>query len=910
MVVRFGQIELDLQAFELRREGRPVHVEPQVFEVVRYLVTHRDRLVPKEELLEKVWGTRFVSESALTSRIKTARRALGDDGREQSVIRTVHGRGYRFVAPVVMEGGDVADAPVWTLRADALPQSESGATVLLEREGALAVLEEAIADARAGRGRVVLVTGEAGMGKTTLVRAIASATGSTVRVLVGACDDLVTPLPLGPLRDVAVKADPSFAEALDSASPGDAQRGLLAELTRPRSPTLLVIEDAHWADEATIDALVFVSRRLADVPAAIVLTYREPEIAGTHPLTRLLGAIPPEVSRRIELLPFSSAAVAALMGEERVEEVLAATGGIPFFVTELAAAASTDITATEPLPTSVSRAVLSRVARLPESTARLLDLLAVGPTRTDAELLDSLRASWVDDIEAAERSGIVLVDAHAVAFRHELARRAVLDAVPAARRRQLHREVAAALAARGGDPALIVHHAEAGGDASLLAEHALHAARRASAASAHREAWSHYQRLLSLETLIPELDRGIVLEEASHEAYATGDPAAALELGERALAEFRRSGDDLATGRIHRWLSRIHWYGGRGLQSQVQAQLAVKVLEPLAPSVELAWAYSNLSQLAMLSWRRDDTLRWGERSIALAQELGADDVRVHALVNVATTHFRADLDAEAPLWAAVAEAEAVGEHHEVVRGMGNLSYPLMTGDYPARSAEITERAIAYAEQHEVETLRQYLFAMQGHIALLQGRWDEAAAILGPAVDAGSSVPQLLALTSLALLQVRRGDDDVAATLDHAWPLVEAAGEPQRIVPLAEVEAEWAWLEGRLEVWSRRLEDAFTMSRSARGAHERLAVWLKEAGGLDDVPDGVMEPYRSELDGRWSDAAAVWRDRGMPYEEARALSRGGPAERQRAVEIAERLGAVPLLRRLGVSVEGSAPHPRS
>jgi hypothetical protein len=739
------------------------------------------------------------------------------------------------------------------------------------------------------------------MGKTTLVRAMASATGSRARVLVGACDDLVTPLPLGPLRDVAAQADPSFAQALDSALPGEAQRAVLDELSRPPSPTVLVVEDAHWADEATIDALVFVTRRLADAPAAIVLTYREPEIAGTHPLARLLGAIPPEVCRRIELLPFSPAAVAALLGEERVEEVLAATGGVPFFVTELAAAASTDTTAAEPLPTSVSRAVLSRVARLPESTTRLLDLLAVAPTRTDAELLDTLRASWVDDIEPAERSGIVLVDAHAVAFRHELARRAVLDAVPAARRRQLHREVAAALAARGGDPALVVHHAEAGGDTSLLAAHALDAARRASQASAHREAWSHYRRLLSLETLLPELDLGVVLEEASHEAYATGDPAAALELGERALAEFRRSGDGLATGRVHRWLSRIHWYEGHGLQSQVQAQLAVTVLEKHAPSVELAWAYSNLSQLAMLSWRSDDTIRWGERSIALARELGADDVRVHALVNVGAERIRADLDDEEPLWAAVADGEAVGEHHEVVRAMGNLGYTLMTGDRPARAAEITERAIAYAEQHEVETLRQYLFAMQGHIALLQGRWDEAAAILGPAVDGGSSVPQLLALTSLALLQVRRGDDAVAATLERARPLVEAAGEPQRIVPLAEVEAERAWLEGRLDLSTRRLQDGFSMSRSARGAHERLAVWLKEAGGLDIVPEGMVEPYRSELEGCWSDAAAVWRERGMPYEEARALSRGEPAERQQAIEIAERLGAFPLLRRLGVSL---------
>lgn len=98
---RFGDCELDLERFELRRAGEAVHVEPQVFEVLAYLVTHRERVVPKTELLDAVWGNRFVSDSALTSRLKVARRAVGDDGRSQSVIATVHGRGYRFVAPLV-----------------------------------------------------------------------------------------------------------------------------------------------------------------------------------------------------------------------------------------------------------------------------------------------------------------------------------------------------------------------------------------------------------------------------------------------------------------------------------------------------------------------------------------------------------------------------------------------------------------------------------------------------------------------------------------------------------------------------------------------------------------------------------------------------------------------------------------
>jgi DNA-binding winged helix-turn-helix (wHTH) protein len=104
VIFGFGEFEIDTDRFELRRNGAEVRLEPQVFDVLRYLVEHRDRVVTKDELLDNVWGDRFVSESALTSRIKAARQAVGDDGRSQHVIGTAHGRGYRFVAEVASHG--------------------------------------------------------------------------------------------------------------------------------------------------------------------------------------------------------------------------------------------------------------------------------------------------------------------------------------------------------------------------------------------------------------------------------------------------------------------------------------------------------------------------------------------------------------------------------------------------------------------------------------------------------------------------------------------------------------------------------------------------------------------------------------------------------------------------------------
>ena len=481
MAVRFGPFEVDADAYELRRDGETVHVEPQVFDVLRYLLEHRDRMVSKEELLEQVWGTRFVSESALTSRVKAVRRAVGDDGREQRVIRTVHGRGYRFVAPI---DGAAPQEVVGVDRVGPVPTSP-----LLEREQAWKVLDGAVGDAASARGRVVLVSGEAGIGKSALVAAFV-AHNPHVRVLAGACDDLVTPRPLGAIHDVAAEGFPGLVAALARPSPGDLQRELLDELRRGPSPVLLVVEDVHWADEATIDLLVVLARRLGDVPAVIVLTFRDGDIVGNHPLLRLLGSLPPAVARRVALEPLSAEAVAELVGSEHAAEVAEVTGGIPFFVTEVAALDRGSDAGV--LPASVAHVVRARVAWLPARTGQLLDVLGVEPSRTEVATLDVVWPEWADDIEPAERAGLVVVNGPTVAFRHELARRAVLDALPAGRQRALHRVMAVVLVAAEADPAAsLVHHAEAGGDDALLVEQALLAARRVATVAAHREAWSH-----------------------------------------------------------------------------------------------------------------------------------------------------------------------------------------------------------------------------------------------------------------------------------------------------------------------------------------------------------------------------------------------------------------------------------
>jgi predicted ATPase len=196
---------------------------------------------------------------------------------------------------------------------------------LLERDGPLRTLAEARAAAAAGHGSVVLVTGEPGIGKTALVTEFVSRlTGD--RVLMGTCDDLSVPRPLGPFHDL-VSVPTGLRRALRSGAPPEEIHGLLLEeLAAPPAPSLLVIEDVHWADEATLDAITVIGRRIAELPVVLVLTYREGEVDGAHPLQAAVGTLRVEPSRYLRLGPLSRAAVAVLAGAD-ADRVYAVAGG-------------------------------------------------------------------------------------------------------------------------------------------------------------------------------------------------------------------------------------------------------------------------------------------------------------------------------------------------------------------------------------------------------------------------------------------------------------------------------------------------------------------------------------------------------------------------------------------------------
>jgi predicted ATPase len=414
---------------------------------------------------------------------------------------------------------------------------------LLERAAPLSALRQGLDEACAGRGRLLLLAGEAGAGKTALLRRFADDVAGSARVLWGACDPLFTPRPLGPFLDIAGQVTGEFGGLVrEGVQPHETLAALLRELDRGR-PSLVVLEDVHWADEASLDLLGMIGRRIGQAAALVVASYRDDELGQAGALRTVLGelATAPAVSR-LGLEPLTPAAVATMASPYGVDEqqLYRQTGGNPFYVTEVLGSGAAS------MPATVRDAVLARASRAGPGARQLLEAIAVVPAPVETRLLAALAGGDAGHLDECLVSGMLIHERGRVGFRHELARLAIEDSIPAGRAMMLHRAALRALRTSpgaGADPAGLAHHAEFANDAGAVLTFAPAAGDQAAAAGAHREAAAQYGRALRFAGSLPLRSRALLLERQSYECYLSDQPEHAIQARRQALAAYRSLGD-------------------------------------------------------------------------------------------------------------------------------------------------------------------------------------------------------------------------------------------------------------------------------------------------------------------------------------------------------------------------------
>ncbi|HEY3530676.1 MAG TPA: AAA family ATPase [Nocardioides sp.] len=759
---------------------------------------------------------------------------------------------------------------------------------LLERQPQLGTLHTYATEAHDGHGRLVLIGGEAGVGKSSLVDRLEAELSPSVRWYAGACDGLFTPRPLGPLRDVAVQAGGRLAALLgDNAAREDLFEGLLDHLRE--QPTALVVEDVHWADEATLDLLRYVGRRMRAVPALLLVTYRDDEVAANDALRIALGDLSTHgVTRRVDVPPLTTAAVSALADAAGLdgEHVYRLTGGNPFFVSEMVASGGGEISAT------ARDAVLARLGRLDDRSRTCAWVAALIGARVDVDLLATVDLSLPDGLDALLARGILTSRDGELRFRHELTRIAVEQDAAGYKRREVHATLLSALEDRGeSDAARLAHHAEGAGDAAAVLRLAPLAGKQAAELGAHREAVQQYLRATRFcdgadAGLVADIHQRLAVEQSLTDAWEEAASSA-----ETALRLWREVGDVRREGATLAFLSRVMWRLCRP-EEQEYAERAVAVLEQLGEGPELARATSALAVSRRNARDGAGSLAAATRAESLAVGLGMDDVRAEALLTRGLV-----ADSMGDVREALEVARAAGAHEQAAAAYGYLQ-SCWTGHRDFVAAERWFReGTPYCDDHDIATWASCLRAHHGASLLVQGRLREAGDVSRRVLATRVISPEnrMAPLVTLGTVLARFGEHEEAALhLDEAVANAERSGLPGWRLEALAPRAEARWLAG---------DDEGARSDAARAATARDAYGPWDAGqlqawgrrlGLEPFgpPRDFPEPYEHSFAGDWRAAAAAFDEVGCPYDAALALFDSGSEEGLReALERFDALGAV-------------------
>jgi ATP/maltotriose-dependent transcriptional regulator MalT len=772
---------------------------------------------------------------------------------------------------------------------------------LLEREAELAVFDATFADAARGAGQVLLVSGEAGLGKTSLVRALADRAADRARVLVGACDDLLTPRTLGPFRDLALGEASPLRRALDDGADRDAVFGaVLEECSDPLRPTLVVIEDAHWADEATRDVLAFLGRRVVGMPTLVVVTYRD-ELAVDHPLRPVLGGLAGPWVHRLPLRPLSDDALRAMtcgraVVPDRLREL---TGGNPFLVAEMLAAEDPTT-----VPLTVRDAVAARLVHLDLSARDVLVLLAVAPAGLELGLLGRLDPHALEDVAATERLGLTEVVDGRVRFRHDLLRDAVAATETVASTAHAHARILAVLGA-DPEPSRAAHHAVGAADVAAIVRFAPAAARRAMAVASHHDAIVLLEEALRHEAHLAPAEHIDLLRWYAFELYLANRHRDAMHAAARAVRMLEDAGaeptgrgaPDERLGKALTLLSHVACWAADPDVAREAAARAREALVDASPEAQALAAANHAFVLAMQG-ELARSVEAGTDAEERSRDPALRHVRPYALIQLgAATSLGGDPAGDALLEEGVALAQEVGRHEYVPLG---CTWRSMSATRHARPDEVerwTSFGIRYSDQHQIDLGVTTLRMLQHELQLRRGELvaaEEGLAALVAEVDA-TAWGQSAACTLLGRLLARRGDESRAfELLGRGWRLALQSDEPERLARAGAGWYEWAQLYG--DPQARRWGDETLAAARTAGNPWQLGELLRLRAELDAPPLEVGEaevlgPWAAGLRGEWREAAAAWAGLGWPFEQARELAASGEVPAMvEALATFDRLGA--------------------
>lgn len=781
---------------------------------------------------------------------------------------------------------------------------------LIERDGFLAALQNGFKKAALGEGHCFFIIGEAGIGKTSLVKTFLKEIEDDSIEYVGACDSLFTPRPLAPLYDLALQINEDWVDKIQSVSSrAELFTKFVQVLTQKQRPVVILFEDIHWADEATLDFVKFFARRISRTKCLFILTFRDGGVNQQLPLRNILADLSPDTFTRIELTPLSREAVQKLADEKGYdgEDVYTITGGNPFYVNEILASYSPGV------PSNVKDSVLSVYNLLGSETRNVWQQLSVIPEGLELDRLYKIDHSWHELIGHCIATRILIIKNSKIFFKHELYRRTIEESLSPFRRIALNKNLLNLFLESfedAGEIEKIVHYAKNANESELVVKYAPLAAKQAACVGSHIEASKLFLAAIEYsEGADP--DRLVKFyEDYAYECYLTNEIREAITYQGKALKIWNEKNEPEQIGNSLRFLSRLWWFEGNHQQSESLAQQAVEVLAKQPPSKAKAMAFSNMAQLKMLSDMTVECICWGEKAIDIANEVNDEETLAHAMnsmgsslmLNQSTMQRGIELLQES---LSISLKNSYDEH--VGRAYAALGSNAATIKLYALASKTLEEGINYCEERDLNSLKLYMLSWKARLNLETGNWDEAFRIADNLLKKEALLPviKIGALTVVATIQMRNGDLSSLNLLLEAKTMALRTTELQRIVPVLTALLEYEWITGKSHIEQELLEKTMNNFINAKtfSKRSRFIFWLKKLKRQNSLVDETFKTKPNDASAAQR-RAAVWKELGCPYEEAVSLFDGNDDDKRKALSIIQQFGATAVSEKLKMEMRSS------
>jgi DNA-binding CsgD family transcriptional regulator len=781
---------------------------------------------------------------------------------------------------------------------------------LIERDNFLSSLNSGFKEAASGEGYCFFIMGEAGIGKTSLVKAFLKKTEDECIQYIGACDSLFTPRPLGPLYDLALQINENWINEIHSVSSrAELFSRFVQELTQKSKPVIIVFEDIHWADEATLDFVKFLARRISRLRCLFILTLRDDEINLQYSLRNVFSDLAPDTFTRLVLTPLSKQAVQKLADEKGYdgEDVYSISGGNPFYVNEILASYSLGV------PDSVKDSILCFYNRLEDETKNVLQFLSVIPEGLELTRLYKIDPSYHQAIESCLTNTILVIKNSKIFFKHELYRRTIEASLSPFKRIALNKSVLQFFLKsfeEKGEIEKIVHYAKNASENKLVVKYAPLAAKQAAAVGAHIEASKLFYTAIEYfeENDTDQLVK--LYEDYAYECYLTNQLQDAIIYQGRALKVWEEKNEVERLGNSLRLFSRLWWFDGNRQKAEKYAAQAIEVLNKQPSSKAKAMAYSNMSQLNMLSDQTGECIFWGEKAIAIAREVNDEETLAHAMINMGSALMLTQSSAQKGI-DLLKEGRAISlknsYHEHAARAYTAMGSNLVTiKDYPY-AKQTLEEGINYCEERDIDSLKLYMLGWKARLNLETGHWNEAFTIASNLLKKENLPPviKIGALTVVATIKIRTGEQDALPLLLEAKKLAFVTTELQRVIPAMIAMLEYEWASGKRYIEREVLHETMNMFLHLEKISQkcRFFFWLDKM--KEHYPE-IREKCKTDLHSEKTpqEEADSWENLGCPYEQALSLFDGTEDNKRKALSIIQQLGADAIYEKLKMEMRSS------